>query len=73
MHSFKLTTNLTRNSLKPRGYITLPKPVLTGKVAILIDGDNAQSDLLIYIMNKISKYGKLTVKRVYGDFSQPQL
>ena len=45
----------------------------TTKIAILVDGDNAQSKLLKPILEEVSKYGKVTVRRIYGDWTMPQM
>jgi len=39
------------------------------KVAILIDGDNAQANLLPQILVEAGKYGLVTVRRIYGDWT----
>ncbi|AUI65639.1 MULTISPECIES: NYN domain-containing protein [Glaesserella] len=41
----------------------------TQKVAILIDADNANSALIEQILNEVGKYGRITVKRIYGDWT----
>lgn len=38
-------------------------------IALLIDGDNAQPDLLPYILAEAGRYGKVTVRRIYGDWT----
>lgn len=40
-----------------------------GKIAILVDGDNAQAKLLKPILQEVSKYGKVTIRRIYGDWT----
>lgn len=45
----------------------------TNKIALLVDGDNAQSKLLEDILEEASKYGKVTIRRVYGDWTTPQM
>lgn len=40
--------------------------------AVLIDADNAQASVLESILNEISLMGDATVKRIYGDFTNPQ-
>ncbi len=40
-------------------------------IAMLIDGDNAQPKLLEYILEEASKYGKVTIRRIYGDWTHP--
>lgn len=43
------------------------------KIAILVDGDNAQAKLLKPILEEVSKYGKVTIRRIYGDWTIPQM
>ena len=43
------------------------------KIALLVDGDNAQPKLLSAILEEASKYGKVTIRRVYGDWTTPQM
>ena len=45
----------------------------TNKIAILVDGDNAQAKLLKPILEEVSKYGKVTIRRIYGDWTIPQM
>lgn len=39
------------------------------KIAILIDGDNAQASLLPQMLVEAGKYGLVTVRRIYGDWT----
>jgi len=39
------------------------------RVAILIDGDNAQPSLIEKILAEASKYGSVTIRRNYGDWT----
>jgi hypothetical protein len=39
------------------------------KIAMLIDGDNAQSSLLTQILVETGKYGLVTIRRIYGDWT----
>lgn len=39
------------------------------KFAVLIDGDNAQASLLSQILAEVSKFGLITIKRIYGDWT----
>ena len=41
--------------------------------AILIDGDNIPSKYIKEMMEEIAKYGNPTIKRIYGDWTEPQL
>jgi uncharacterized LabA/DUF88 family protein len=43
------------------------------RIAVLVDGDNAQSKLLKPILEEVSKYGKVTIRRIYGDWTIPQM
>ena len=43
------------------------------KLAVLIDADNAAISSISSILEEIAKYGIASVKRVYGDWSNPTL
>ncbi|XYJ10984.1 NYN domain-containing protein [Telluria sp. B2] len=43
------------------------------KLAVLVDADNAQSSIVPQLLAEISRYGIATVKRVYGDWTTPNL
>lgn len=45
----------------------------TDKIALLIDGDNASAKLLSLVLAEASKYGKVTIRRVYGDWTTPRM
>ena len=42
-------------------------------LAVLIDGDNIPSAYVKEMMEEIAKYGNPTVKRIYGDWTNPRL
>ena len=42
-------------------------------IAILIDGDNAQPSLIGDILAETAKYGIVTTRRIYGDWTSPQM
>jgi len=42
-------------------------------IAVLIDGDNAQAKLIKEIIEEVSKYGKATIRRIYGDWTTHQM
>ena len=42
-------------------------------MAMLIDGDNSQPSLLPHILAETAKYGVVTTRRVYGDWTTPQM
>lgn len=43
------------------------------KLAVLIDGDNIPSAYIKEMMEEIAKYGNPTIKRIYGDWTNPRL
>ncbi len=43
------------------------------KIAVLIDADNAQYSKIKTIMDEISSYGHVVIKRAYGDWSSEYL
>lgn len=43
------------------------------KIALLIDAENVSQKYMKLIMNEINKYGVVTYKRVYGDFTNPSV
>lgn len=42
-------------------------------LAVLIDGDNIPSAHVHEMMEEIAKYGNPTIKRIYGDWTNPRL
>lgn len=40
------------------------------KFALLIDSDNISADYIKIILNELSKYGTVTYKRIYGDWTR---
>jgi len=43
------------------------------RIALMIDGDNAQASLLGQMQAEVSKYGVMTIRRVYGDWTEPNM
>lgn len=43
------------------------------KIAVLIDGDNAEANVIDQILNEAAKFGRVTIKRIYGDFTTPHM
>lgn len=43
------------------------------RYAVLLDAENAQHSALPLIMEEIAQFGSAAVRRVYGDFSKPEL
>ncbi|BDS12232.1 NYN domain-containing protein [Aureispira anguillae] len=46
---------------------------LEKRLAVLIDGDNIPSAYVKEMMEEIAKYGNPTIKRIYGDWTKPNL
>ncbi|MBO5998338.1 MAG: NYN domain-containing protein [Lachnospiraceae bacterium] len=42
-------------------------------IAMLVDADNISAKYITEILSELSKYGKITVRRMYGDWSQDRL
>lgn len=43
------------------------------KIAVLIDADNVSQKYIKYILDEIATYGIPTYKRIYGDWTSPQM
>lgn len=43
------------------------------KIAVLIDADNVSDKYIKYILDEVSNHGIPTYKRIYGDWTKPQL
>lgn len=43
------------------------------RIAMLIDGDNAQPSLIKEMLAEVSKYGRTTLRRIYGDWTTPNM
>lgn len=41
--------------------------------AMLIDGDNAEAKLTPKILEAVNRYGEPIIRRIYGDWTQPQM
>lgn len=44
--------------------------IVEKRFAVLIDADNVSSKYVKYILDEISKYGVITYKRIYGDWTK---
>lgn len=60
--SNKTSANLSRNSDDEQRHL-----------AVLIDADNAQPAVIEGLLAEVAKFGVASVKRIYGDFTSPQL
>ena len=45
----------------------------SSRLAVLIDADNAQPQIVDGLLAEVGKYGTASVKRIYGDWTSPQL
>ena len=45
----------------------------TDKLAVLIDADNTRPGIVDGLLGEIADYGTASVKRIYGDWTKPQL
>ena len=45
----------------------------TRNMALMIDGDNAQPSLIAGVLAEAAKFGTITVRRIYGDWTTPQM
>lgn len=45
----------------------------TRLIAMLVDGDNAQPSLIGHVLAETAKYGVVTTRRIYGDWTSPQM
>ena len=43
------------------------------KIALLIDGDNAQPSLIKKMLAETGKIGSITIRRIYGDWTTPNM
>jgi hypothetical protein len=45
----------------------------TSRLAVLLDADNAKASLIESLSKEIAKYGTANVKRIYGNWTSPNL
>ena len=48
-------------------------PTLVSRVAMLVDGDNASPSLIDPMIIEASRYGAVTIRRIYGDWTEPTM
>ena len=51
----------------------MPDSEIVGRLAVLIDADNAPRTAMRAVMAEIAVYGTPTVKRIYGDWTTPNM
>lgn len=49
------------------------KQIGKDRVAVLVDGDNANPSLLDDVLLEAAKHGRITIKRIYGDWTTPNM
>lgn len=47
--------------------------VIHKRIAMLIDGDNAQPKLIEKMIRETEKFGIVTIRKIYGDWTTPQM
>jgi uncharacterized LabA/DUF88 family protein len=53
--------------------IDTASPTPTRRIAMLIDGDNAQPSLIEKMLAEAGKYGVVSIRRIYGDWTTSQM
>ena len=43
------------------------------KIAMLIDADNVSHRNIKEMTDELARFGNLTIKRIYGDFTKPSM
>jgi uncharacterized LabA/DUF88 family protein len=50
----------------------MPSEIRSPRLAVLIDADNASAKIVDGLFEEIAKIGEASVRRIYGDFSNPR-
>jgi len=64
---------MDHKSSNPRYAQRLEQEEAQKRLAVLIDADNAQASIVEGLFEEIAKFGVASVKRIYGDWTAPQL
>lgn len=64
---------MDNKSSPPRYALRLEAEDAQKRLAVLIDADNAQASIIEGLFEEIAKFGVASVKRIYGDWTQPNL
>ncbi len=59
--------------MQPKFIAKIESEELPRRLAVLIDADNAQASIIDGILSEIAKFGTASAKRIYGDWTQPNL
>ena len=54
------------------GEYVMPSELRSPRLAVLIDADNASAKIVDGLFEEIAKIGEASVRRIYGDFSNPR-
>lgn len=75
-----MTTPNKKESIQPRFAVTIESEMGSAQIesqqarlAVLIDADNTSPAIIDGLVAEVAKYGVATVKRIYGDWTKPQL
>lgn len=64
---------INNKGVNPKFAVSIESEASQLKLAVLIDADNAQPSIIEGLLAEIAKFGVASVKRIYGDWTQPQL
>ena len=67
MREYALTAAKTKGAVMKAEQERLPR------FAVLIDADNTSPQIVGGLFEEVAKFGEASVRRIYGDFSGPQL
>jgi len=70
---FDWRETMDNKSSNPRYALRLEPEETQKRLAVLIDADNAQASIVEGLFEEIAKFGVASVKRIYGDWTAPQL
>jgi uncharacterized LabA/DUF88 family protein len=65
--------SFNNKTTQPKFAVKIESEESQPRLAVLIDADNAQASIIDGLLAEIAKYGVASVKRIYGDWTQPQL
>src|SRR6266700_7021991 len=58
---------------QPEGVVMKAEQQRLPRFAVLIDADNTSPQIAGGLFEEVAKFGEASVRRIYGDFSGPQL
>ena len=66
-------SNILVRLFHPYGVATPTTSQTSHRLAMLIDGENAEASLLGQMLEEASKHGTVKIRRIYGDWTRPQM